>query len=305
VVTKRMSRYAGLLLACALALGNGHASAQAGATPPTAEPKAATATHPPTAEEVCRTLEEAAAENALPVEFFARVIWQESRFNAHAISAKGAAGIAQFMPQTASWHGLADPFNPVDALRHSARYLRELRDQFGNLGLAAAAYNAGPGRVSAWLTGNRQLPGETRSYVAAVTGRTADEWSSASPPKDAEASIPKTVPCTRLANLIAPPKQEEAQHVEAHIPRWGIWVAAHLSESKAWAMYRDRQRWLAPVIGTRTPVVLHRQLPGMGMAKRYIIAIGDDSRTPLDGMCAKLTASDFPCDVMRNVFGTE
>jgi hypothetical protein len=104
---------------------------------------------------------------------------------------------------------------------------------FGNLGLAAAAYNAGPGRVTAWLTSHRQLPGETRSYVAAVTGRTADEWSSSSPPTDAEVSILKAIPCTRLANLILPPKQEEAQHIEAHIPRWGIWVAAHLTESKA------------------------------------------------------------------------
>jgi hypothetical protein len=52
----------------------------------------------------------------------------------------------------------------------------------------------------------RWLPGETRSYVAAVTGRTADEWSSPSPPKDTEASIPKAVPCTRLTNLILPPK---------------------------------------------------------------------------------------------------
>jgi soluble lytic murein transglycosylase-like protein len=217
-----MIRLAGPLLACAVALGSGDAMAQAGATPPIAEPTATAATHPPTAEEVCRTLEEAAAENALPVEFFARVIWQESRFNARAISPKGAAGIAQFMPQTASWHGLADPFDPTEALRHSARYLRELRDQFGNLGLAAAAYNAGAGRVSAWLTSHRQLPGETRRYVAAVTGRIADQWSSPSPPKDAETSIPKAIPCTRLAHLILPPKQEEAQHVEAHIPRWAF-----------------------------------------------------------------------------------
>ena len=43
------------------------------------------------------------------------------------------------MPATASWHGLADPFEPVEALRHSAAYLRELLDRFGNLGLAAAS----------------------------------------------------------------------------------------------------------------------------------------------------------------------
>ena len=93
-------------------------------------------------------LEQSAAENALPVEFFARVIWQESRFDARAVSPKGAEGIAQFMPATASWHGLADPFDPTESLRHSAAYLRELLNRFGNLGLAAAAYNAGPARKS-------------------------------------------------------------------------------------------------------------------------------------------------------------
>jgi soluble lytic murein transglycosylase-like protein len=103
---------------------------------------------PPTTDDVCRALEQSAAENALPGEFFARVIWQESRFNARALSPKGAEGIAQFMPATASWHGLADPFDPMESLRHSAAYLRELLDRFGNLGLAAAAYNAGPARVA-------------------------------------------------------------------------------------------------------------------------------------------------------------
>ena len=240
-----MTRLAGLLLACALALGGGHANAQAGSAPPI-KPKETAARHQPTADDVCQTLEEAAAENALPVEFFTRVIWQESRFNARAVSPMGAAGIAQFMPQTASWHGLADPFDPVEALRHSASYLRELRDQFGNLGLAAAAYNAGPGRVGAWLASHRPLPGETRNYVATVTGRTADEWASASAPKDAEASIPRAIPCTRLANLILPPKQEEVQHIAADIPRWGIWVAAHLSVDKAWAMYRGEKSGLLP-----------------------------------------------------------
>ena len=147
-----MPRIAGLLLACALALANTPANAQAGATPAPTEDTAGEpgggSAQVPTADDICRALEQSAAENALPVEFFARVIWQESRFDAKAISPKGAAGIAQFMPRTASWHGLADPFEPIQALRHSAAYLRELLDQFGNLGLAAAAYNAGPGRVA-------------------------------------------------------------------------------------------------------------------------------------------------------------
>jgi soluble lytic murein transglycosylase-like protein len=163
-------------LACALALLSAQANAQAGATPPAAlhhgadqpvapiEPQPRGA-NPATADDICRSLEQAAAENGLPVEFFARVIWQESRFNARAVSPKGASGIAQFMPQTASWHGLADPFDPIEALRHSAGYLRELRDRFGNLGLAAAAYNAGPGRVGAWPLGSADM-GECHMHTA-------------------------------------------------------------------------------------------------------------------------------------------
>ena len=85
-----MTRLAGPLLVCALALGGGHANSQAGAAPPI-EPKETAARHQPTADDVCQTLEEAAAENALSVEFFAGVIWQESRFNARAVSPKGAS----------------------------------------------------------------------------------------------------------------------------------------------------------------------------------------------------------------------
>ena len=137
-------RIAGPLLAFALALANAPANAQAGATPPTpaSEPPGGLA-QVPRADDICHALEQSAAENALPVEFFARVIWQESRFDAHAVSPKGAAGIAQFMPATASWHGLADPFDPMESLWHSAAYLAELLNRFGNLGLAAAEYDAG------------------------------------------------------------------------------------------------------------------------------------------------------------------
>src|SRR5580704_8118203 len=285
----------GPLLTCVLALVNTPANAQAGATPPLPEARESagrsTASEPngaapqaPTADDVCRALEQSAAENALPVEFFARVIWQESRFNAKAVSPKGAEGIAQFMPRTASWHGLADPFDPIEALRHSAAYLRELLGQFGNLGLAAAAYNAGPGRVSAWLMSHRALPAETRNYVALVTGWTADEWASSSPPEKSETTIPQGVPCTRLANLILAPKQER-ERTASYIPRWGIQLAAHVSESTAWAIYRDRLTRFKSFIGDREPIVLHKEIPGMGKAKRYIITIADDDRAPLDKLC--------------------
>jgi hypothetical protein len=69
-------------------------------------------------------------------------------------------------------------------------------------------------------------------------------------------------------------------------------------------MYRDRLKRFASLIGDREPIVLQRQLPGMGNAKRYIITIADDDRRPLDKLCQKLTAADIACDVMRNAFGS-
>src|SRR5271169_695174 len=226
------------LFLCALVVLHAPADAQAPASPPTDQPPAAQSppaapNNPPTADDICRAIEEDAAANGLPVEFFARVIWQESRFNAQAVSPKGAQGIAQFMPRTADWRGLADPFDPIEALKNSASYLHDLQIKFGNLGLAAAGYNAGPGRVSAWLAGRRTLPDETRNYVAIITGWTADEWASPHPPENAETTIPQGIPCTRLANLILAPK-DKAQQIAAHVPRWGAQLTSNWSESRAW-----------------------------------------------------------------------
>jgi hypothetical protein len=257
------------------------------------------AAKPPTPDDICHAIELGAAENDLPVEFFARVIWQESRFNAQAVSSKGAEGIAQFMPATASFRGLSDPFDPLAALRESASYLGDLKKQFGNLGLAAAGYNAGPGRVTAWLGGRRGLPGETRDYVAIVTGWTADEWASPSPPKTAETTIPQGVPCTRLANLILA-KPAEQKRIAAYVPKWGAQLTANLSERGAWAVYRMLQQRYAALIGDREPIVLRGRIPGMGSAPRTMIRIGDDDHAPLDKLCNKLIAAGGACVVLRN-----
>lgn len=133
-----------------------------------------------TRDAMCLMIESAAKEADLPLEFFSRVIWQESRFQPDAVgpvtrSGARAQGIAQFMPGTAAERRLLDPFDPVQALPKSAEFLSELRRQFGNLGLAAAAYNAGPRRIREWIEGTGPMPSETRSYVLAITGVPIDE----------------------------------------------------------------------------------------------------------------------------------
>src|SRR5947199_2507564 len=194
-------------------------------------------------EAMCLMIESAARESNLPLEFFARVIWQESRFQPDAIgpvtrSGERAQGIAQFMPGTAGERGLLDPFDPVQALPKSAEFLRELRDQFGNLGLAAAAYNAGPARVRGWLAGSRSLPLETRRYVQAITGISADEWA-----KGGNREPEKTIPnCRQMMALLkrAPnpfvDKLQERVKLTAE-STWGIQLSAGFSREQVLAAY--------------------------------------------------------------------
>ncbi len=250
-----------------------------------------------TSEDICRAVEQSAAESDLPVEFFARVIWQESRFNALAVSHKGAQGIAQFMPSTAEYRGLGNPFDPIESLHFAAGYLRDLRNRYGNLGLAAASYNAGPGRVGEWLAGRKALPSETRNYVAIITGWTADEWKSANPPKTPDTTIPQGIPCARLANIILA-HPAEARRIAAYLPRWGAQLAANWSESRAWATYRALQKRYAGLIGDREPLVIEGR--SRGLAVRYIIRISDDSRGYVDNLCSKLRAAGGPCVVLKN-----
>jgi soluble lytic murein transglycosylase-like protein len=152
--------------------------------------------------EVCEALASAAATNSVPTPFFIRLIWQESGFRQDVVSSAGAVGVAQFMPDTAAERGLDDPFNPLQAVRASARMLRDLIRQFGNVGLAAAAYNAGPRRVQDWLDKRGKLPQETQDYVEHITGKKAEEWkiktASAVPIR-----VPERAPCQREAGLYA------------------------------------------------------------------------------------------------------
>jgi soluble lytic murein transglycosylase-like protein len=127
-------------------------------------------------EDACRIVEAAAHATGLQVGLLTRLVWTESRFRADVVSPKGAQGIAQFMPGTAAERGLADPFDPEQAIPKAARLLVDLRHQFGNIGLAAAAYNAGANRVADWLAGSGGLPVETRNYVFTITGRVVEDW---------------------------------------------------------------------------------------------------------------------------------
>jgi soluble lytic murein transglycosylase-like protein len=177
------------------------ASAQAASTPPES------------LDTVCGTLLTSANDNDLPVTFFANLIWQESRLRDNALSPKGAMGIAQFMPKVAAQSGVQNPFDPSQALPASAKLLRELFDQFGNLGYVAAAYNAGSQRVLDWLERGRSLPRETRNYVMDITGRSVEAWRK-KPEDGAELRFAAQLPCRHLPAFAA---LEQSQTLQAEL----------------------------------------------------------------------------------------
>jgi hypothetical protein len=151
-------------------------------------------------EALCHTLASAAQANGLPTGFFARLIWQESKFQQRVVSHAGAQGVAQFMPAVAAERGLDNPFDALSALSHSARFLKEHVKFFGNLGLAAAAYNAGTRRVTEWLARRGPLPAETRNYVKVITGHAPEKW--IEPQQiDLPTGLPQRAPCDGVADL--------------------------------------------------------------------------------------------------------
>jgi hypothetical protein len=283
-------------------------------TPARAEPApaatgdAASKSSNPSVDDICRTLAQAAAGNDLPEEFFTRLIWQESRFDPGAVSPAGAQGIAQFMPGTAKMRGLTNAFEPLQALRESASYLRELRTTFrGNLGLAAAAYNAGPGPVEAWLAKRGVLPAETQAYVMIVTGYAAEAWASKSPPQLAASAAPSpdsnTTPemgarCAEIARSMIERSRSRPDLTAS--PAWGPWgvqLAGNWTEAGVLAAYERLRRKYSAVLGDRLPLVLDgRRRAG----SPFLVRVSEGSRQAANALCTKLMAAGGNCIVLRN-----
>ena len=153
-------------------------------------------------EEICDALVQSALNNDLPVPFFIRLLYQESTFRPAAISSAGALGIAQFMPETAAHRRLDNPFDPAQAIPASARLLRDHYRKYGNLGLAAAAYNAGPRRVDEWRAKKGPMPQETQDYVKVITGFPVETWNV--PLAGGPAiKVQQGAPCQEAAGLLA------------------------------------------------------------------------------------------------------
>ena len=250
---------------------------------------------------VCRTIERSAQTARLPVEFVTRIIWRESSFRPGVVSRAGAEGIAQFMPSTAQARGLADPFDPEQAIPKAARYLADLRQRFGNIGVAAAAYNAGEARVSNWLRGQGGLPNETRAYVRFVTGRSPEEWigsgssNAAGAPVTVEAAEPQS--CLVVTAELRRGGGGGAVAAEIWAP-WGVQLAGNFSKGLALAAFDRAQARYAAVVGDTRPMIIGRLLRSRGTRPFYQVRLPAPSRAVAEQLCGRIQAAGGACVAM-------
>jgi hypothetical protein len=256
---------------------------------------------------LCRMIEGAARSHNLPVDFFTRLIWQESSFRPHVTSGAGAQGVAQFMPGTAAERRLSDPYDPEQAIPKSAELLADLRGRFGNIGLAAAAYNGGPGRVDAWLAGRGSLPVETRNYVSVITGRTADAWADEARSETQEQ--PQTP--TRCLVLVAAFRRGSDRRVieayhgrepigESPLAPWGVQVAGNFSKELALASFSRARAQYATILGQFSPMIVGTRLRSRGTHAFYRVRIPAPSRAGAIEICSKLQKAGGACVVLKS-----
>lgn len=250
---------------------------------------------------VCDEISARATEHAIPESFMARLIWKESLFDPGAVSPKGAQGLAQFMPGTAKLRGLDDPFDPRQALAASASYLADLRASFGNLGLAAAAYNAGEDRVRRWLAGKSELPYETQDYVMSITGRSHEDWKL----ENASYPIPSvgkeggsfSDQCKSLVMRETNPQQFVVR--SANWKPWGVVLAGGFNQTRAINTFRIiRNRY--PFLQGEEPLVTRKRNLSMGRVRLIRVMVGLDSRKDAQSLCSRITELGGACVVAKN-----
>ncbi len=198
------------------------------------------------------------------------------------------------MPGTAAARGLTDPFDPEQAIPKAAQLLADLERQFGNIGLAAAAYNAGANRVAAWLVGSSSLPVQTQDYVAAVTGRAADYWAA----KGAGEAATGDLDNRSCVDVTASLRTEESV-AQIPIAPWGVHLAGNFSKAIALASFARAQRRYYTVIGSRQPMIIGTVLRSRGRLRFYRVMVPASSRAQADQVCRAIMASGGACVALR------
>ncbi|WP_353296640.1 lytic transglycosylase domain-containing protein [Sulfitobacter pacificus] len=252
--------------------------------------------------DTCNAIQIFAQRHRLDSGFFARLIWQESRFDPNALSHADARGIAQFIPSTAKRRGLKDPYNPADALEHSAQYLAEMLKKYGNEGMAAIGYNGGERRAEGFLLGKGLAP-ETVNYVPIITGLNAEDWRDGKP-KVQDMRLSKTenfLPAcyamaqNRRITPLAKPKPPAPK-----VKPWGVQVGFAQSKKGAQAAARSKTAACRGMLGREKAQLIYEPHRVDRKKGYYFARFGRNSKDAARQLCAAMRRQRCSCRVVEN-----
>jgi len=246
---------------------------------------------------ICSLISSAAGEYDLPPPFLARLIWKESRFDPGFVARTGERGIAQFQPGLAFTRGLRDSFDAEQAIPALAAYLAELRDRFGNIGLASAAWDAGEEKVANWLDRGGFLPIRTEDYLLAILGELPIVYR--------RADTPVTVPALQQGRQFeescrAVPELGDAILLnDAERPAWGAQIAGHFNREtalKQWELLKERH----PALLEKLEPAVFSARSHLGRTRVYVVQIGAENQAQAKAFCDRMRAESGACVVTRN-----
>jgi hypothetical protein len=247
--------------------------------------------------DTCQLIADSSRRHGLDAGYFARLLWQESRFDPNALSPVGAQGIAQFMPYTAKRRGFSDAFNPAEAIERSAHYLGALQRRYGNAGLAAVAYNGGENRADGFTQNDKGLAQETWDYVRIITGIGAEQWRD-DPPQSHDFRLDGAQPF--LSACLAMAKGRRITPLKSNLKPWSAQLAFGKTRAQAKRnVTRLTARCRARVARETVEFVT---IPNRvrGQPPFHLGRIGRDTKGGAEKICAALRKDGCLCRVLRH-----
>ena len=174
---------------------------------------------------------------------------------------------------------------------------------FGNFGLAAAAYNAGPDRVRAWLEGTRTLPAETRAYVHFITGHPVDQWKDtgavpAGPDEPTSAALQQSCRNRAPARVhVAMPGPQPAPRGSSP---WGVQLASNFSQAKVAGVFDGLKRRHTTLLAGAEPMFVAERNLSRGRRPMVALRVGAETRDAALELCQRLRAQGGVRTVEKN-----
>ncbi|MFZ2102761.1 MAG: lytic transglycosylase domain-containing protein [Oricola sp.] len=249
-------------------------------------------------QKICDLISASANETGLPAPFLARLIWKESRFDPGAVARTGEQGIAQLLPGIAFKRGVRDAFDPEEAIPALAKYLAELRDQHGNIGMAATAWETGDRKFSQWYEKGGYLPIRTEDYILAVLGELPLVYRGA--PAAAVTVKPLEEGRSFDQSCRAIPSLGDAILLgDIDRPAWGAQLAGNFNRNKAIAQWELLQQAYPALLGNLEPSIFTARTH-IGRNRMYVVQVGAESQAQAEAFCAKVRAQGGACLTVRN-----